>query len=115
VRSDNVGAKVRAKQHERWLVTKLAADGGELDLRTLSDDELVQQIHDDLYDGYKEESIEGVNILLGRGWTPYDVLTEALARDAHRRHRLPDELTRLFPAETQNRPACRRLLHFDLV
>ena len=96
-------------------MTKLAADGGELDLQTLSDDELVQQMHDDLYDGNKEESVEGVNILLGRGWTPYDVLTEALARDAHRRHRLPDELTRLFPAETQNRPACRRLLHFDLV
>ena len=35
-------------------------------------------MHDDLYDGYKEESVEGVNILLGRGWTPYDVLTKAL-------------------------------------
>jgi len=59
-------------------VTKLAADGDELDLQTLSDDELVEQMHDDLYDGYKEESVEGVNILLGRGWTPYDVLTKAL-------------------------------------
>ena len=27
-------------------------------------------MHDDLYDGCKEESVEGVNILLGRGWTP---------------------------------------------
>ena len=45
---------------------------------TLSDDELVQQMHDDLYDGLKEESMEGVNILLERGWVPYKVLTEAL-------------------------------------
>ena len=59
-------------------MTKLAADGDELGLQTLSDDELVEQMHDDLYDGYKEESVEGVNILLGRGWTPYDVLTKAL-------------------------------------
>ncbi|MEM7744582.1 MAG: B12-binding domain-containing protein [Pseudomonadota bacterium] len=47
-------------------------------LSELDDDELVQQMHDDLYDGLKEEIEEGVNILLGRGWTPYDVLTKAL-------------------------------------
>ena len=35
-------------------------------------------MHDDLYDGLKDEVVEGVNILLGRGWTPYDVLTKAL-------------------------------------
>ena len=35
-------------------------------------------MHDDLYDGLKEEVVEGVDILLGRGWTPYDVLTQAL-------------------------------------
>tara|TARA_B100001564_G_C20465785_1_gene590192 strand:- start:208 stop:846 length:639 start_codon:yes stop_codon:yes gene_type:complete len=35
-------------------------------------------MHDDLYDGLKEEIEEGVNILLGRKWTPYDVLTKAL-------------------------------------
>ncbi|MCZ4282873.1 B12-binding domain-containing protein [Kiloniella laminariae] len=50
----------------------------DLDLSTLDDDELVQQMHDDLYDGLKDEILEGVNILLGRGWTPYDVLTKAL-------------------------------------
>jgi corrinoid protein of di/trimethylamine methyltransferase len=50
----------------------------DLDLNALSDDELVEQMHDDLYDGLKEEIEEGVNILLGRGWTPYDVLTKAL-------------------------------------
>lgn len=47
-------------------------------LSELDDDELVQQMFDDLYDGLKEEIEEGVNILLERGWTPYDVLTKAL-------------------------------------
>src|SRR5579872_4091999 len=50
----------------------------ELDLSTLSDDELVEQMHDDLYDGLKEEIEEGVRILLSRRWTPYDILTKAL-------------------------------------
>ncbi len=50
----------------------------ELDLRSLSDDELVEQMHDDLYDGLKDEITEGVNILLERGWTPYNILTKAL-------------------------------------
>ena len=54
------------------------ADEQELDLNTLSDDELVQQMHDDLYDGLKDEIVVAVNILLGRGWTPYRTLTEAL-------------------------------------
>ena len=47
-------------------------------LSDLSDEELVQQMMDDLYDGLKEEIEDGVNILLERGWTPYDVLTKAL-------------------------------------
>jgi corrinoid protein of di/trimethylamine methyltransferase len=51
---------------------------GDLDLNTLSDDELVEQMHDDLYDGLGEEIVESVNILLGRNWTPYDILTKAL-------------------------------------
>jgi len=50
----------------------------DLDLRSLDDDELVAQVHDDLYDGLKDEVCEAVNILLERGWTPYRVLTEAL-------------------------------------
>ncbi|MCC6471372.1 MAG: B12-binding domain-containing protein [Alphaproteobacteria bacterium] len=49
-----------------------------LDLNALSDEKLVPQMHDDLYDGLKEEVVEGVNILLKRGWTPYDTLTKAL-------------------------------------
>ena len=35
-------------------------------------------MHDDLYDGLKEEIEEGVNILLERKWQPYNILTEAL-------------------------------------
>src|ERR1700743_2517182 len=54
------------------------ADADELDLNTLNDDDLVQQMHDDLYDGLKEEIETGVHILLNRKWTPYDVLTKAL-------------------------------------
>jgi len=54
------------------------AEDGELDLRSLNDDELVQQMHDDLYDGLKDEVVEGVNILLERKWTPYDTLTKGL-------------------------------------
>jgi methylmalonyl-CoA mutase cobalamin-binding domain/chain len=50
----------------------------ELDLNSLNDDELVEQMFDDLYDGLQAEVVEGVKILLGRGWTPYDVLTKSL-------------------------------------
>src|SRR6266513_1279543 len=50
----------------------------EIILSELSRDELEQQMHDDLYDGLKEEIEEGTNILLERGWVPYKVLTEAL-------------------------------------
>lgn len=54
------------------------ADEDEIVLAELSDDDLVAQMKDDLYDGLKEEIEEGTNILLQRGWTPYDVLTKAL-------------------------------------
>ncbi|MCW8842332.1 MAG: B12-binding domain-containing protein [Rhodobacteraceae bacterium] len=47
-------------------------------LSELDDEELVQQMFDDLYDGLREEIEEGVNILIERGWAPYKVLTEAL-------------------------------------
>ena len=50
----------------------------ELDLSALPDDELVKQMHDDLYDGLAEEIVEGTNILLGRGWSPDKVLNDAL-------------------------------------
>ncbi|MSP49487.1 MAG: cobalamin-binding protein [Alphaproteobacteria bacterium] len=54
------------------------AGSDDIVLADLSDQDLVQQMHDDLYDGLKEEIVEGVNILLKRGWTPYKTLTEAL-------------------------------------
>ncbi len=50
----------------------------ELDLSTLSDEELVPQMHDDLYDGLADEITDGTNILLERGWTASDVLNDAL-------------------------------------
>jgi methylmalonyl-CoA mutase cobalamin-binding domain/chain len=50
----------------------------EIKLSELPDDELVKQMHDDLYDGLGPEIIEGTNILLGRGWGPQRVLNEAL-------------------------------------
>jgi methanogenic corrinoid protein MtbC1 len=56
----------------------MSEEEDEIILAELDDDELVAQMHDDLYDGLKEEIVEGTNILLGRGWTPYDVLTKAL-------------------------------------
>jgi methanogenic corrinoid protein MtbC1 len=51
---------------------------GELDLRTLDDSELVEQMHDDLYDGLKDEIAEGTKILLERDWAADKVLNEAL-------------------------------------
>lgn len=44
----------------------------------LSDEDLVLQMHDDLYDGLKEEIQEGTTILLDRGWSPEKVLSTAL-------------------------------------
>ena len=53
-------------------------DDEEVILTELSDEKLVEQMHDDLYDGLKEEIEEGTNILLGRGWTADKVLNVAL-------------------------------------
>ncbi len=50
----------------------------ELDLSSLTDEELVEQMHDDLYDGMAPEIAEGTNILLARGWEAQRVLNEAL-------------------------------------
>jgi len=53
-------------------------DEEDIILSELSDDELVEQMHDDLYNGLKEEVVEGTEILLERGWGPDKVLAEAL-------------------------------------
>jgi 5-methyltetrahydrofolate--homocysteine methyltransferase len=50
----------------------------EVVLADLSDEELVRQMHDDMYDGLGEEIAEGTQILLERGWPPSRVLEEAL-------------------------------------
>ena len=54
------------------------SDDQELDLASLSDAELVEQMHNDMYDGLADEITEGTNLLLGRGWSPDRVLNEAL-------------------------------------
>jgi corrinoid protein of di/trimethylamine methyltransferase len=54
------------------------ASGDEIVLSELGDGDLIKQMHEDLYDGLKDEIVEGVTLLLGRGWAPYKVLTEAL-------------------------------------
>ena len=72
----------------------------EIDLNALPDDELVTQMHDDLYDGLAPEIAEGTNILLGRGWAPDKVLNDALVggmrivgivKDVRELPRLPPE------------------------
>ncbi len=54
------------------------ADDDDIVLDALSDDDLVAQMHDDLYDGLADEIREGTNILLARNWGPDRVLNEAL-------------------------------------
>jgi 5-methyltetrahydrofolate--homocysteine methyltransferase len=53
-------------------------DQDDIVLSELPDDELVEQMHDDLYDGLAEEIAEGTQILLDRGWEAKRVLDEAL-------------------------------------
>ena len=57
---------------------EVVEDGKDVVLADLPDDELVEQIHDDMYDGLAEEIVEGTNILLERGWSPSRALDEAL-------------------------------------
>jgi methanogenic corrinoid protein MtbC1 len=53
-------------------------DEEDIILSELPDDELIEQMHDDLYDGMAEEIAEGTQILLDRGWEATRVLEEAL-------------------------------------
>jgi methylmalonyl-CoA mutase cobalamin-binding domain/chain len=50
----------------------------EIVLAELSDEDLVKQMHDDLYDGLADEIVEGTTILLQRGWGAGAVLNKAL-------------------------------------
>ena len=54
------------------------SDEDDIILAELPDEELVLQMHDDLYDGLREEIMEGTDILLARGWSAERVLGEAL-------------------------------------
>lgn len=54
----------------------MAAD--DIDLSSLADEDLIRQMHDDLYDGLADEIVEGTRILLERGFPPDRVLNDAL-------------------------------------
>ena len=57
---------------------KAADQSDDFVLSELADDELVEQMHDDLYDGLRDEIVEGTEILLERGWSAEKVLSDAL-------------------------------------
>jgi methylmalonyl-CoA mutase cobalamin-binding domain/chain len=50
----------------------------EFDLNDLNDEELVEQVHDDLYNGLKTEVEEATRIFLARGWSAEKTLNDAL-------------------------------------
>jgi methylmalonyl-CoA mutase cobalamin-binding domain/chain len=52
--------------------------GDDFDLSSLNDAELAEQVHDDLYNGLKNEVEEATHIFLKRGWSPEKVLNDAL-------------------------------------
>ena len=58
--------------------SEIGGDDDDIILADLSDEELVEQMHDDLYDGLREEIVEGTDIFLERGWSAEKVLNEAL-------------------------------------
>ncbi len=53
-------------------------DDEDIILSELNDEELVEQVHDDLYNGLKEEIEEATNIFLERGWGADKILNDAL-------------------------------------
>jgi methylmalonyl-CoA mutase cobalamin-binding domain/chain len=50
----------------------------DFDLNSLNDAELVEQVHDDLYNGLKDEVEEATHIFLKRNWDAEKILNEAL-------------------------------------
>ena len=54
------------------------AEQSEFNLRDLNDQELTEQVHDDLYNGLRDEVVEATNIFLERGWGADKVLNDAL-------------------------------------
>ena len=51
------------------------SDEEDIILADLSDEDLIPQIHDDLYDGLTEEIEAATHILLDRGWSAEQVLS----------------------------------------
>ena len=51
---------------------------GDFDLGSLSTEELVEQVHDDLYNGLKAEVEQATHIFLSRGWSAEKTLNEGL-------------------------------------
>lgn len=50
----------------------------EINIKEMENEEILELMQEDLYDGFKEEIIEEVKELLDRGMTPYDILTDGL-------------------------------------
>jgi 5-methyltetrahydrofolate--homocysteine methyltransferase len=50
----------------------------EINLKEMPTDEIIELMHEDLYDGYAEEIVEEVEELLSRDLGPYDILTKGL-------------------------------------
>ncbi|MDZ7844113.1 MAG: corrinoid protein [Anaerolineales bacterium] len=50
----------------------------EINLKEMNDEEILELMQEDLYDGYQEEIIEEVRELLNREMTAYDILTNGL-------------------------------------
>src|SRR4026207_1315413 len=59
-------------------MAEAAPSEGEFDLRGLADGELIEQVHDDMYNGLKAEVEEATRIFLERGWKPDKELNDAL-------------------------------------
>src|SRR5690606_8152953 len=80
----SAGARFRRSLHfaapdrMRREMSQQNENADDLVLADLPDDELVQQMWDDLYDGLADEIVEGTNILLSRGWPATKVLDDAL-------------------------------------
>ncbi|HET9694487.1 MAG TPA: corrinoid protein [Steroidobacteraceae bacterium] len=56
----------------------MSQETDDFDLDSLDDAELVEQVHDDMYNGLKDEVVEATHIFLRRGWAPDRVLNDAL-------------------------------------
>jgi len=54
------------------------SDQEDFNLNDLNNEDLVAQVHDDLYNGLKSEVVEATNIFLSRGWGADKVLNDAL-------------------------------------